>query len=461
MAAPAPARPLAPAADAPFDWAPIEAEALASFQTLIRFDTTNPPGNEKAAAEFVAGALRESGLEPKVLDSAPGRSNVVVRYKGDGSKPPLLLNAHLDVVEAEPSTWKHPPFGGEIHDGYVWGRGAVDMKHMAAMSTAVMKLLAGTKAKLKRDVIFTAVADEEAGSRYGAEYLVAEHRDLVQCEYALGEIGGFSLHLNGVSYYPIQVAQKGTVWGRLKVKGEPGHGSMPRPDSAVLKLGELISRLGSARFPFHASESVNDMIEALAKEQKFPLSVVLRAVTNPAFSKLVLKLFPNPGTARAFAALLSNTATPTVVRAGNKTNVIPGFGTVEFDGRTAPGQTQEDLLRELREVVGPEAEIEVMDSTPPVATTKDTELYRSLGETIRRADPNGIPIPYVIPGFTDARAFDKLGAKYYGFAPIRFDPTHDVAFAEMYHGNNERCPVDGFHWGLRTLYDAVTTFCSQ
>jgi len=327
------------------------------------------------------------------------------------------------------------------------------------MSTIVMKLLARTKPKIKRDVIFTAVADEEAGSQYGAEFLVEKHRELVQCEYAIGEIGGFSLHLNGVTYYPIQIAQKGTVWGRLRVEGTPGHGSMPRPDSAVVRLGELIARLGGTRFPQHTSQPVRDMVEALASGQKFPLRLALRGVLNPALSGLVLKLFPNPGTARAFAALLSNTASPTVVRAGAKINVIPGSGTVEFDGRTLPGQTKEDLLRELREVVGPDAQIEVLNTTPPVVTPKDTELFEALGAAVRRADPKGIPIPYVIPGFTDARAFDKLGAKYYGFAPLRLNA--DDAFADMYHGNDERCPVDGFHWGLRLLYDAVTTFCAQ
>jgi acetylornithine deacetylase/succinyl-diaminopimelate desuccinylase-like protein len=443
-----------------FDWAPAEAEALQLFQDLIRIDTTNPPGNELPAAELLAESLRADGLEPIVLESAPKRGNVVARYKGDGSKPPLLLNAHLDVVEAEASGWKHPPFGGEIHDGYVWGRGAVDMKHMAAMSAMVLKLLQRNGVKLKRDVIFTGVADEEAGSAFGAEFLVDQHRDLVQCEYALGEIGGFSLHLGGVTYYPIQIAQKGTVWGRMTMQGTPGHGSMPRPDTVLVKLSRIVERLGTTRLPQHDSGPVREMVEALAKEQKFPLSFLIRSLLNPALSSSILRLFPNPSVARAFAALLSNTATPTVIRAGSKVNVIPGSAEVLFDGRTLPGQSKDDLLRELRTVAGPDAEFEVFDTTPPVETPKDTELFHSLSASVRRADPKGVPIPYVIPGFTDARAFNKMGTKYYGFAPIRFDPTHNIAFAELYHGHNERCPVDGFHWGMRLLYDAVVTFCA-
>jgi acetylornithine deacetylase/succinyl-diaminopimelate desuccinylase-like protein len=451
---------VAPPASA-FEWAPVEAEAVKLFQSLLRIDTTNPPGNERVAAELVADVLRADGLEPVVLAGTPERSNVVVRYKGDGSKPPLLLDAHLDVVEADPKTWKHPPFAGEIHDGYLWGRGAVDMKNMVAQATFVMKLLARTKPKLKRDVIFAATADEEAGSKHGAEYLVAEHRDKVQCEYALGEIGGFSLHIKGVSYYPIQIAQKGILWGKLRVEGTPGHGSLPRPDSAVIRLAELIARLGRARFPQHTSQPVRDMVEGLAAAQKFPDSVVLRGLLNPALSGFVLKLLPNPSVARVFAALLANTVSPTVVRAGAKVNVIPGHGTLEFDGRIAPGQTAEDLLRELKEVVGQDVQIEVTDTAPPQVTPRDTELYTALEAALRRNDPKAVPIPYVIPGYTDSRALVKLGAKYYGFAPVRFNPEHDVSFADMYHGNDERCPVDGFQWGLRTLYDAVTTFCAQ
>lgn len=446
-------------AETTIDWTRAEDEALDLFRGLLRLDTTNPPGNERPAAELLARSLREDGFEPVLLDSAPGRGNVVTRYKGTGAKPPLLLTAHLDVVTADASRWKHPPFGAEIHDGYVWGRGAVDMKHMAAMSAMVLKLLQRSGARLTRDVIFAGVADEEAGSKYGAEFLVEKHRELVDCEYALGEIGGFSLYLAGVTYYPIQIAQKGTVWGTLRTEGPPGHGSLPRDDSALVKLAEKVARLGRTRLPQHNSEPVRLMVEALAKEQRFPMSQVIRALLNPKLSGTILKLFPNPSVARAFAALLSNTATPTVFQAGTKTNVIPAEAMAEFDGRTLPGQTKDDLLRELREVVGSDVEIDVFDSTPPVVTPLDTELYRSLEASVRRADPAGKPIPYVIPGFTDARAFEKLGAKYYGFAPIRFNPEHKVAFADLFHGDNERAPIDGFKWGLRTLYDAVKTFC--
>lgn len=456
-------------APAPTTTTGVDAEALEEVVTytseLIRIDTTNRGGGdcrERPAAEYAAERLAGAGLDPVILERTPGRGNVVARIAGtDPTADALLVHGHLDVVPAQAEDWTRHPFSGEVEDGVVWGRGAVDMKHMAAMSAMVLKLLQRNGVKLKRDVIFTGVADEEAGSKYGAEFLVDQHRDLVQCEYAIGEIGGFSLHLAGVTYYPIQIAQKGTVWGTMKLNGTPGHGSMPRSDSVIVKLGRIVERLGSTRLPQHDSEPVREMVEALAREQKFPMSMIIRSLLNPRLSGSILKLFPNPGVARAFAALLSNTASPTIIRAGSKVNVIPGTAEVQFDGRTLPGQTKEDLLRELREVAGPDAEFEVFDTTPPVTTSKDTELFRSLSASVRRADPKGVPIPYVIPGFTDARAFDKMGAKYYGFAPIRFDPTHNVSFTEMYHGHNERCPVDGFHWGMRLLYDSVVSFCSE
>jgi acetylornithine deacetylase/succinyl-diaminopimelate desuccinylase-like protein len=442
-----------------FDWAPEEDEALELFRSLLRLETVNPPGNELPAARMLETYLKRSGFEPVVLESAPGRGNVVTRLKGDGSKPPILLTAHLDVVAVEPDKWTHPPFGAEIHDGYVWARGAVDMKHMAAMSAVVLKLLKREGLKLKRDVIFAGVADEESGSRYGAEWLVDTHPELVRAEYALGEIGGWSMHIGKVTYYPIQIAQKGTVWGRLRAHGHAGHGSIPRPDNAVVRLAKMVAAIGAKRLPQHTSGPVREMVEALAKEQGFPLSLALRGLLNPTLAPRLLKVFPNPSIARSFAALLGNTVTPTVLRAGSKVNVIPGSAEAEFDGRIAPGQTKDDLLRELRAVAGPDADIEVFDTTPPVETSSDTDLFRALGAAIRRNDPHGVPIPYVIPGFTDARAFAKLGTKYYGFAPMQFDPAHKVAFADLYHGHDERAPVEGFKWGLRTLYDAVKTFC--
>jgi len=445
---------------ATFDWAPVEAEALDLFRALLRTDTTNPPGGERAAADLLAQGLRDDGLEPTVLESAPGRANLAVRVKGDGTRPPLLLGTHLDVVPAEAASWTHPPFGAEIHDGWLYGRGAVDMKNMVAMSAMVVRLLRRTGAPLRRDVIFAAVADEECGCRHGSTFLVDQHPDLVRAEYALGEAGGFSLHLGGVEYFPVQVAQKGVVWGRLRAKGSPGHGSMPHEDNAVVKLAEAVARLGRRRLPQHVVPEVRTMVEGLAAAQKLPLATALRAMLNPRLSPPLLRVFPNRSVARAFAALLANTATPTVLRAGTATNVIPGEAACEFDGRTLPGQTVGDLVREIEAAVGPDVRVETFETGEPVSAPADTDLFRCLCGALERAAPGGKPVPYVIPGYTDARAWARLGTKCYGFTPVRIAKEAKVSFAELNHAHDERIPVDGFQWGLRVLWDAVTAFCT-
>ena len=451
------------------DWSTEGDTCIALLRDLIRVPSVNRgtrdegDGNEHVCAERVADHLREAGLEPKLFAKAKGRTNVVTRLRGDGSKPPLLLNAHLDVVEADATEWKHDPFGGEIHDGYVWGRGAIDMKHMAAMSTCVMALLARDVRegkKLERDVIFAAVADEEAGCDLGSLFLCDEHPDEVRAEYMLGEIGAFSLHLFGRTFYPIQVAEKGVCWVRATYEGSPGHGSMPDPESAIVRLSQAITRLGKGRLPMHPTEVVTKFLHGLARELPSPQRHVLKRLTTPQVASLILDhLVKDSGQRRSFGAMLSNTASPTVLRAGSKVNVIPGKASVELDGRTLPGQSESAFLDELREALGGDPHLEVLRSVPAVEATSATPLFDHLAATVRRNDPTGHPLPFLIPGFTDAKAYSRLGTTCYGFAPVKFDPTHDVSFMKMYHGHDERAPVDGLKWGLRVLFEAVSGFC--
>jgi acetylornithine deacetylase/succinyl-diaminopimelate desuccinylase-like protein len=441
------------------DWQHEGDTCVALLCDLLRIPTVNPPGNERPAAERVADFLRDHRLEPRVVESDPTRASVVVRYPGNGRLPPLLLNGHLDVVEADAATWKYPPFSAEIAEGCIWGRGAVDMKNMVAMSACVMSLLARQKPKLDRDIIFAAVADEETGSAKGAHFLVDEHPELVRAEYALGEIGGFSLHLMGRVFYPIQVAEKGQVWLTATFAGEAGHGSMPRSDSAVIKAAEAIVKLGHHRLPFHPTEVVKRFLRELAAGLPHPARFVLPRLGTPALAGLVLdRVLGDPTLRRTFASYLSNTASPTVVRAGNKTNVIPATASFEIDGRTLPGQTEQDFIRELKKHIGEEAVFHVMASQPPVVASVDTPMFRALAGAIRQNDPLGIPIPAMIPGFTDAKAYAKLGTSYYGFSPVRFEPDDGISFAALYHGKDERIPEAGLRWGLRTLYDAVVGF---
>lgn len=433
--------------------------AIRLCQTLLRIDTTNPPGRERAAAEVVADELNRAGLAPKLLESAPERANVVARLAGTGELPPLLLTAHLDVVEADASVWAQPPFSGNIVDGCLWGRGAIDMKNMAAMSIAILTRLAQEKRKLRRDIIFAAVADEEAGCDYGSRFLVENHPDLVRAEYAIGESGGYTLYVGGGITYPIQVAEKGICWVRARVTGEAGHGSMPREDSAIIKLANAISKLGEEGLPVHVTPYMRDFLQGLASKKAGPLTPLLLKLLNPTVTPHILRRLPDRGLARSLQSLLSNTASPTLLRAGAKINVIPGVAEMDIDGRTLPGQTEDDFLRELSAVLGPGISLEVLRSMPPTTTVPvESPLYDTMRSAILSREPNATVVPYMIPGFTDAKYFTKLGAKWYGFSPVKM--PKGLKFAELFHGRDERIPVDGLAWGTDVLFDVVQRFCS-
>ena len=424
-------------------------------QQLLRLDTTNPPGNERICAEVLQHHLRTVGLEPVLLEAQPGRTNLVVRHRGTGKLPPLLLTAHLDVVEADPTKWRHPPFSGEEHDGCLWGRGAIDMKNMAAMCTAIMRNLARSGTKLDRDIIFAAVADEEAGCDLGSRFLVEQHKHLVEAEYAIGESGGFSLHLGETTFYPVQVAEKGFCWVRARVTGEPGHGSMPRHDSVVTRLGEALAKLGRTQLPLHATTHVTEFLDAIRARQPALIQPLIKLLARPQLLARVARLLPGASLSRSFSALLANTAAATVVRAGAKTNVIPGVAEFEIDGRTLPGQTDEDLLRELRAVLGPDVELEVIKSAPPVVTEPvASPVYDSIKRQIEAREPDAVVLPYLIPGFTDAKYFTRMGARWYGFSPVKIEKDAGIRFADMFHGHDERIPVAGLAWGTELL-DAV------
>ncbi len=398
-------------------------DAVRLCQALIRLDTTNPPGQERAAADLLADELRKAGVDVQMFESAPGRANLVARLVGTGAKPPLLLSAHLDVVEADPAGWTHPPFAGEIADGFLWGRGAVDMKNMAAMSVAIMCQLARGKTRLDRDLIFAAVADEEAGCDLGSKWLVDNHPDLVRAEYALGEAGGFTMHLGGARLYPVQVAEKGVAWLRARVRGEPGHGSLPREDSALIRLAAAIARLGTTTLPVHVTPTMRDFLTAATARAPRLLRPVLARLLSPRISPAILRMLPDKGLARSLGAMLANTASPTVFRAGAKTNVIPGIAECELDGRTLPGQTTADIMRELGQILGPDVELEIIREMPPLVTEPArSPLWDTIDAVIRERDPGAQVVPYLMPGFTDGKQFARLSAKWLSFAPIKLPP---------------------------------------
>jgi acetylornithine deacetylase/succinyl-diaminopimelate desuccinylase-like protein len=438
----------------------MKAEAVDLLRDLIRTDTTNPPGNEKPAAEILARYLGQAGIESQVLEAAPGRSNLVARLRGSGGGAPLLLLGHLDVVPAEPDKWTHPPFAGEIHDGYLFGRGAVDMKNHVAMSATVLKALKVGRVKLARDVVFAAVADEETGCALGSQFLVEKHPDLIRAEHMLGEAGGMNIPIAGRAFYPIQVAERGIAWMHMSVSGPPGHGSIPRQDSAVVKLAQAVASLGTTRLPIHVTPPAAAFVDGLAASLPIPMAQAIRLLKNPAIANRLLGVLPRKQAA-AFASCLANTVSPTGLRAGKKINVITGEATVDLDGRLVPGQTADDLVREIEAVVGKGFRFDVFHTRPATVSPHSTPLYRRMEATLRRHDPEAIPVPFMVSGFTDASCVARLGTTCYGFSPAYFDPKEKVDFASLAHGHDERIPVEGFQWGLGVLYDVVSGFCAE
>jgi acetylornithine deacetylase/succinyl-diaminopimelate desuccinylase-like protein len=441
------------------DWPAATAEALAHFKELLRIDTTNPPGNERAAADYLGRVLDREGIPYRIVESEPTRASLVARLVGTGKKAPLMLNGHLDVVPAEREHWRHDPFGAEEHEGCVWGRGAVDMKNMVAMSLMTLVTLKRAGVALDRDVIFAAVADEEAGSRHGARFLVEQHPDLVRAEYVLNEIGAYTLYLGDAVFYPIQVAEKGICWFELTAQGTPGHGSMPRPDNAVVRLARAVEALGTVRLPFHSVPVVETFLRGLAERAPALARKAVPLLSRPAFARVLLKLarMQDPEQAISLEALLRNTATPTVLQGGRKVNVIPSSASVLVDGRMLPGQTVDDFLAEVQRVVGDDLRVRILEEHEGQVFRTDTPLYDAIARIIEKHHPGAVAVPFMIPGFTDSHAYARLGATCYGFSPVKM--PKGLNYTSLYHGHDERIPVDGFAWGLRVLIDLVSDFC--
>lgn len=441
------------------DWGSVAAEAVVHLKNLLRIDTTNPPGNERAAAEYLAGVLAREGIAAQMLEAAPGRASLVARLTGSGKKRPLMLSGHLDVVAAEAEQWRHPPFAAVEAEGCIWGRGAIDMKNMVAMSLTTLLLLKRQGVALDRDVIFAAVADEEAGARHGSLFLVEKHPELVRAEYVLTEVGGHTLHVGEARFYPVQVAEKGLCWFEIEATGTPGHGSMPHAHNAVARLARAIAALARARLPQHNTDVVAGFVRALAARAPFPQKQLLPLLLHAGLSPALLDRLErkNPEQAIGLNAMLRNTASPTVLRGGRKINVIPSTAAVQVDGRIVPGQTVASFLDEVRRVVGDDVRLTVLEEHPPTVFDSKTELFSAIAAVLARHDPDAVPVPYMIPGFTDAFAYARLGATCYGFAPVQLDRS--LSFGRMYHGHDERIPVAGFGWGVRVLYELVRDFC--
>ena len=420
-----------------------EAEVADICRDLIRIDTTNPgdhsgPG-ERAAAEYVAGLLGEVGLEPTVLESHPKRTSLVARVPGeDRNRPALLIHGHLDVVPASASDWQRDPFSGEVADGCVWGRGAVDMKDMDAIMLAVMRQRLREGRKPARDVVLAFTADEEAGGTWGAAFLT-RHPDLFEgVTEAIGEVGGFSVSVGGRRMYTIQTAEKGLAWMRLSAAGTAGHGSMIHPDNAVTALTEAVARIGRHEWPVRLPDSARAFLEAA--------SDALGVEFDPEDPGTVIGQLGSMG--RLIGATVQNTANPTRLNAGYKVNVIPQSATAEIDGRFLPGH-EEEFFKEIDRLLGSAVKREFIHHDIALETTPDGDLYDAMTAALLAEDPQATVVPYCLSAGTDAKWFSKLGIRCFGFSPLKLTP--DLDFSGMFHGIDERVPVDGLRFGVRVL----------
>jgi acetylornithine deacetylase/succinyl-diaminopimelate desuccinylase-like protein len=419
----------------------------AILQQLIRFDTTNPPGHEAACIGYIRALLSAAGIESLLLERTPGRPNLIARLPGRGTAPPLLLYGHVDVVTTVDQEWQHPPFAGDLVDGYVWGRGALDMKGGVAMMLATVLRAHTERWELPGDVVLCIVSDEENGGTDGARFLVEQHADLfTHIRYALGEFGGFSIQIGPRRFYPIMVAEKQICWMRATLRGPGGHGSLPIRGGAMAELGTLLQRLDRQRLPVHLTPVARLMIGQIAAALPAPGNLLFAQLLNPRLTDRVLDLLGPRG--RIFDPLLHHTVSPTIVRGGEKVNVIPSAITLDLDGRMLPGFAPAEMLAELQALAGPQVQVEVVQFDPG-PREPDLGLFGTLAATLRELDPTGVPIPLLLSGVTDGRFFARLGIQTYGFLPMQLPP--DFNFAQTIHAANERIPVAALEFGSAAI----------
>jgi len=416
---------------------------------LVRIDTTNLGGGagnpERPAAELVAGRLTDAGLSPVLLERAPGRSNVIARWPGtDPSLPALLVQAHLDVVPADPAEWSRHPFSGDIHDGYVWGRGSVDMKDMVANVLTVLARWAAEGRGPRRDVVFAFVADEEDDGQWGAHWLVQEHASLFEgCAAAISESGGYTVPARSttgelVHLYPVGTAERGTSHLRLTATGRAGHGSRRNDDNAVEKLVHALARLAAHQWPIHLIPTVRAFIDRVGTALGVPVDWNDVDTTIAGFGNAT-KMVEN---------VVRNSTRPTVLQAGYKVNVVPGVAQAQVDTRVLPG-TEAVMLAEIDRLLGPGITREYVAHQPPVESRVDSPWFDAMAAALRSQDPEAVVVPYCMGGGTDAKAFSQLGIECFGFAPLLLSADFD--YRAMAHGVDERVPVEGLRFGVEVL----------
>jgi acetylornithine deacetylase/succinyl-diaminopimelate desuccinylase-like protein len=423
------------------------------LQSLIRFDTTNPPGNEGPCIDYIRGVLEAAGCPTETYALDPARPNLVSRLEG-GDQPPLLLYGHVDVVTTAGQQWTHPPFEGRLIDGHVWGRGALDMKSGVAMMVAAFVRAHAEGVTPPGDVVLAILSDEENLGDFGAGFLVERHPDLFAgARFALGEVGGSPFTFSGRRLYLVEVAQKQVCWLRATVRGAGGHGALPMRAGAMARLGRLLVTLDGARLPFRITPAACEMVEAIAAAVSEPERATMLSLLDPDRADEALSRLPAPWD-RVFEAVLRNTINATIVRGGEKINVVPSEIVLELDARLVPGATPADLLAELEPLVGSEVEFELVRHDPG-PSAPDMGLFDTLADVVGELDREGVVVPMLLIGVTDGRFFSRLGIQTYGFLPLDLPADFPRTLA---HAADERVPAASLPFGTEAIFRVLQRF---
>jgi acetylornithine deacetylase/succinyl-diaminopimelate desuccinylase-like protein len=437
------------------NWDEARDEVTAHLQELIQLNTMNPPGNESLVANYLKAQVEAAGLEAQILEAQDGRGNFVTRIKGSGQGRPLLLMAHADVVSVEEDAWTHPPFEAGIHDGMIWGRGAVDTKNLVAAELMIMLTLARQGAQLDRDLIMCTFADEEAGGRAGAGWMWENHRDLIDAEVAINEGGGSAVDVGGKTFFSVQTGEKGGARMRVIARANPGHASVPRDDTAMLRMGRALQTLSSHTFPTIMTNSVRQMLDTYAEYGGDDVADIVSNIHDDPSWENLSRLPLDDVTRLGLRATTRNTAVPTIIHGGHRLNVIPGEIVCDVDGRILPDQDPADFVAQVRDLLGDDVIVEPLGSgRPGIEADPASSLFDTIREVIQATDSNATVAPFLVSGGTDAASLP--GIKVYGFMPGYFS-AEEMNGA---HNHDERVSVDNLAFGTRVLYDIVTRYCN-
>ena len=440
----------------PSEWNDVRDRAVARMSEYVKIDTTNPPGNEMVAAEWLREILAQSGVttDVTIYEPAPGRGLLIGRIAGTEPLKPLVLNHHMDVVPADPAQWSHPPFGGDVADGCVWGRGTLDTKGLGIMHLVALEQLRREGVTFRRPVIFLAVPDEEVGGEKGMAWLVEHHAKDLDPEWLWDE-GGMGLRLgDGKVMFGIAVAEKKVLWLRLVAHGEAGHGSLPNPNNANARLARALQRIADQRPRLQINKVSELMLAGLARMQSFPASTLMRHAGNP----LVMRLMgPQLARRRLFAAMLQDTVNITTLKAGYKTNVVPEKAEATLDCRLLPETEEGAFIGWLRTVISDDqVDIEVLEHPMPVSVAPlKGGLMDAMARAAEQRVPNSVAVPIQMPGASDSRFWRAIGVPTYGIGPFVIGEED----AKLIHGVDERISVENLELGCKIAYDVIRTLC--